>query len=1557
MGQVQNITQPSSLPTFDELMAQPEGAAPAGAVSKLPTFDELVNKPEDSSAASTTMDFLRSINHYQSPVPDTTGEVGEAQQQFLKHTAVGRIMAATGHAIGEGFGDEHLGLSADTRRDLSKMGILPDYETGQTSILRGINQGLITPAATAADAILRGGSAAFAGAGALVKQAGEEIGLPAVGGMAAEAIEFAAQGAPGTPFAYTHLPSRTPPLITRARGDAVIGEGEGGYFGTKEPTPEQLQERNSAAVAFHTDQQNLNETVEPKTRPPAAPETPAQQTVHDIARQIAPDTFGEYDAISKRRDELGDWMRELSAKRQESAESSAPQNAEIEDLKSKIADAEARGKKTIYTDILEKREAERKEYIDQQVAKLNPDIENVRQTYEKLDNRMRDLAPEVSDAYRKAQEQLPDTETTPPVETKPATESSFQPTEGHYGEFQEQASKPEDQAVPNKIASDVSEKLTAAGRPKEEADAAAELVAAHYQTRAQRFGGMRGSAQEMYERDGADIKAGKSRVKELTQDTGSELAQKARGKIRLATDDAKATITLMKSANASTFIHETGHHWLDELMRDAEHDLAPDELKKDAQTVREWLGNKGGDIETRQHEKFARGFERYLMEGTAPSKQLADVFAKFKAWLSKIYQTVDAFKSPITAGIRDVFNRLLTKNPEKTVIVPEQQAAAESVTPSDAGKGTPATPLESQTESITPKAVPSAEAVKPKKTVSEPPKDPNMLSPKTKTDLVDKDGNIRFENLTDSEDVKEVMRQLAQDNSGFDYARRGVVTDAAVSGLADAAGVTAREVNLKKLRAMSLEDGIPLAVRILLGRQMLVQSAQKVSEMMANTSRGIEDDIAFAEARERHLMVQETVSAITAETGRALRAFKNISGEEIKDARAVTEFLQRETGLTLSQLQSMKKIGVSLDTPAKVAKFLNDSTKPTFGAQVLEYWTNGLISGPATHTTYSVANELLTAWKAIPETLVASAIGDTVKTGESWARVKAMVSSIPTALSAAGKALKSGATTLLPGEELTGLPFQGGGRANRLAGVVGNEAVTWKQLGQDTFGAMKGLRDGFVATAELIKNGGVEDAPLIGLERNIFRAIPNIAIKGVSVLPTGDIANLPYRSVAAIHSFFRTANYSIEKAAGAYRTAVDEGLDLDAFNAWVADVTTNPNEEMMKGFRKNATEMTLMGQGGELTKAMSRLTNIEVGGFKPLKFIDPFVHISSNVIEQSLLKRTPLGLLSSDIRADIMGKNGLEARDYARARMIVGSALGVTWGLMTSQGLTSGSGPSDPKQAALWRLAGNQPHSVKIGDTWYDVHRLGALGLLVSVAADMHDFAHAMSDADLGKVGGLFVTSVAHNILDESFMRGPSDLIRAVSDSDRYGAAYVRNFISSFVPFSVGMSQTARAIDPYTRQARSVTDAIIAKLPWRSEELYPKRDIWGDPIANKSVLGPAGLSAIYETKVNNDPVNKTLLQLGIYPGSPERKIRGVPLSDEQYDEYSKLAGRTTKMRLDAVVKTPGFERVPENAQTDIIKNIMSASRETARNIVMMKNPDIIRQATEAKMKAIRGSTH
>ena len=302
--------------------------------------------------------------------------------------------------------------------------------------------------------------------------------------------------------------------------------------------------------------------------------------------------------------------------------------------------------------------------------------------------------------------------------------------------------------------------------------------------------------------------------------------------------------------------------------------------------------------------------------------------------------------------------------------------------------------------------------------------------------------------------------------------------------------------------------------------------------------------------------------------------------------------------------------------------------------------------------------------------------------------------------------------------------------------------------------------------------------------------------------------------------------------------------------------------------------------------------------------------------------------------------------------MLAGTSFYLMAGGLAAEGLITGSESDDYRKAMMKRMTGWQPHSVKIGDIYYAVNRLGVLGMALGIGADLYDVAHQAETEDFSTAAWAAVHAFSQNILDESFMRGPSDLIKALTEHERYGASFVRTFLSSFVPFSVGAAQIARTIDPYTRQARTITDAMLRKIPFASESLEPMRDIWGEPLPNKTSPIP-GLTAIYESKINNDPVNQRMVALGMGPALPERKIRGIPLTDQQYDDYSRIGGRLAKSRLNQIITAPGFAQQPESAQKEIISKTISAAREQARSLIMMQDPTIIQRAIANKTASLR----
>ena len=137
-------------------------------------------------------------------------------------------------------------------------------------------------------------------------------------------------------------------------------------------------------------------------------------------------------------------------------------------------------------------------------------------------------------------------------------------------------------------------------------------------------------------------------------------------------DNGKALVHAYESADISTFAHETAHV------------LLPMMGERDIRTIERWLAAEygvdglppGWQYGTAQHkfvtvngrelsekELFARGFERYLAEGEAPTPALKRVFENFKRYLITVYQKISGSEIDIklTPEITDLFDSWLGK--------------------------------------------------------------------------------------------------------------------------------------------------------------------------------------------------------------------------------------------------------------------------------------------------------------------------------------------------------------------------------------------------------------------------------------------------------------------------------------------------------------------------------------------------------------------------------------------------------------------------------------------------------------------------------------------------------------------------------------------------------------------------------------------------------------------------------------------------------------------------------------------------------------------------------
>lgn len=144
-------------------------------------------------------------------------------------------------------------------------------------------------------------------------------------------------------------------------------------------------------------------------------------------------------------------------------------------------------------------------------------------------------------------------------------------------------------------------------------------------------------------------------------------------------------ITLLNNADLSTFLHEGAHYFFEndinlaaELAGKAELTAGEQKIVDDVSALLTWHGIQGDinsqlrswytmDFEEKRshHERTAESFERYLLEGKAPSIELQSAFQTFRSWMISVYKSLKDFlnRNPeagnLSDEVRGVFDRML----------------------------------------------------------------------------------------------------------------------------------------------------------------------------------------------------------------------------------------------------------------------------------------------------------------------------------------------------------------------------------------------------------------------------------------------------------------------------------------------------------------------------------------------------------------------------------------------------------------------------------------------------------------------------------------------------------------------------------------------------------------------------------------------------------------------------------------------------------------------------------------------------------------------------------
>jgi hypothetical protein len=507
---------------------------------------------------------------------------------------------------------------------------------------------------------------------------------------------------------------------------------------------------------------------------------------------------------------------------------------------------------------------------------------------------------------------------------------------------------------------------------------------------------------------------------------------------------------------------------------------------------------------------------------------------------------------------------------------------------------------------------------------------------------------------------------------------------------------------------------------------------------------------------------------------------------------------------------------------------------------------------------------------------------------------------------------------------------------------------------------------------------------LLGRTKGALKDIENIDRKTVFQLSLdwlGNFVRMPTRFIGATDEFFKQMNYRAEVYSNAYIEAMEKA-GRNADTSVISKIAEGKIDETFDAMGRGLDERGLL-QGrsstftSELQAGISKSLQAFVSRHPTMRLLMPFVRTPINILDDIVLRTPGLQFIKRDFREAFKNTTDPFVRADAYGRFATGAALtgtGVYWAM---NGRITGKGPGDPNQRKNWLDAGNQPYSFKIGDEYFSYERLEPFGSMIGVMADLaatmgwvQDPQTNMkaSDQEWDEVAFAVMASVANNITNKTYLRGLTEVMAFITNPEEGDRRRIwqRRF-ASYVPNALAQANP----DETMRTARGLMDSFMQRIPGLSDNLAPRRNVFGEPIQYPDSLGPSFMSPIKRSKLVDDDVKNELARLsdGFGPPAPTLGPKDeIDLRDfenargqDAHDRYQELhlevriGGKSMHQVLDKLIKSKAYKEAGtpdfENRQARLIRNVIGSFRSVAFKRLQGEFPELRQELTRVRLES------
>lgn len=344
---------------------------------------------------------------------------------------------------------------------------------------------------------------------------------------------------------------------------------------------------------------------------------------------------------------------------------------------------------------------------------------------------------------------------------------------------------------------------------------------------------------------------------------------------------------------------------------------------------------------------------------------------------------------------------------------------------------------------------------------------------------------------------------------------------------------------------------------------------------------------------------------------------------------------------------------------------------------------------------------------------------------------------------------------------------------------------------------------------------------------------------------------------------------------------------------------------------------TFQQQPGVIAKQLLKLRNVPFIGKGVVRWIVPFVKTPANIINEAI-KRNPAGVV-------FLGKATTQAQLSERLALLAQGSMVSAWaGMQYLKGNLTGDAPKDPAERDAFFAQGKQPNAIRLFGNWIPFERIEPIGTSLALTVNaIQDFKDSDKEIPFERVMDA-VGGMAQSLTNKSFTQGLTNMMKAISDPDRFASAWQERMIAGFATPGF-LNFLAQLKDPTIRQPRGVIERIKSRIPGLSEQVPPKLTVFGEEVKRPTPILPFRIS-----KVQTDNVREELENIGKSIGFPSKIIGKKKLSQREFTDLLRESGRNLKRALEFMITQPKWQTLSDTEKIKEVDKLVRKVRELPR---------------------------